>query len=145
MNPESIYHRSVESLGRANWITDSDQGAVTLLLAVSRLIDQAAGSDEPNLVGIASLVTKHLALMDALKLTPKSRESSTLQVTDEVDHSEQLQQDYLRITNSAPRKQTVKRANSRASSGGTGDTTRDATNALATVRSKPRATTKRPK
>jgi len=145
MNPESVFHKSVDSLGRANWITDSDQGAVTLLLAVARLIDQAAGADEPNLVGIASLVTKHLALMDALKLTPKSRESSTMQVSDEVDHAEQLQKDYLRVTNPAPRKRAAKKPEPRPASGRPGRQSRDSTNALAEVRPKPRATTKRAK
>jgi len=145
MNPDSLFYKSVESLGRATWITDSDQGAVTLLLAVSRLIDQAAGADDPNLVGIASLVTKHLALMDALKLTPKSRETSTSQALQEVDHGQQLQQDYLRVTNPAPTRDPVKRAKPRATSSGTSGKPRDPANAMATVRSKPRATTKQTK
>ena len=141
MNDLSIYAKTVDSLAATNWLSESDQGQVTLLLKLSLLLDHVLSS--PDLIKDApNLIARYSSIADSLKLTPKSRETTTGTTLESVDHGAKFYQDYLRVTDPASRNDAKPKPKPRTASKRTSAKPRDPVNALAGVRPKPSASTK---
>ena len=111
-----------------------DVGAIAVLLRLSELLDYCF--DAGDLANVPQLLQRHLALMDALKLTPKSR-AVTGQVSKETkDYGKEITERYLRLIPSASAKQTSSGAKSGNSGGGTGRKPRGSADGVAKTRPK---------
>ena len=113
-------------------VSASDLGAVATLLRLSQLLDDCF--DVADLDRIPALLQRHLALMESLKLTPKSRAVVGQPVKESTDYGKEITERYLRLIPSAPAKQTSKRPKSGTSGSGTSGKPRNATNGVAKKR-----------
>lgn len=104
-------------------LSSLDAGAVATLCRLSVLLD--AKFDTGDTADLAQLLARHANLMDALLLTPKSRNAGSSPVVQETDHGKEFSETYLRLIKSPvavkPRKRSVPRATGGAASGKRGD------------------------
>jgi hypothetical protein len=95
-----------------------DAGAVAVLYRLSMLLD--AKFDAGDTSDLAQLLARHANLMDALLLTPKSRNVASTPKIEDIDHGKDFAETYLRLIKTPDTKQPVKRAKPRATGGTTG-------------------------
>lgn len=94
-----------------DWVGPADTGAITTLLRLARLCDALFDAGEAK--DLAPLLGRLQSLMDALQLTPKSRQALT-QLDDKAKtDGKQFAADYLRLIQTPHRNDTAKRAKPR--------------------------------
>jgi len=98
-------------------LSGHDAGAVAVLYRLSMLLD--AKFDAGDTADLAQLIARHAGLMDALLLTPKSRNMTAAPKIEDIDHGKDFAETYLRLIKTPVTKQPRKRADT----GTTGSTT----------------------
>jgi hypothetical protein len=93
-----------------------DAGALAVLYRLSILID--VKFDTGDTADLSQLIARHVGLMDALLLTPKSRNVGSSPVVQEVDHGKEFSETYLRLV-SAPVAVKARKGSEPRSTGGT--------------------------
>ena len=112
-----------------------DAGAVAVLYRLSMLLD--AKFDAGDTSDLAQLLARHANLMDALLLTPKSRNVASTPKSEDIDHGKDFAETYLRLIKTPDTKQPRKRSNTGAAGGGTSRKRGDATDGVAKTRNGP--------
>ena len=113
-------------------LTPSDVGSLAVLYRLSVLLDHVFDAGDTR--DIAQLLARHANLMDALLLTPKSRNSSVAPKIEDIDHGKDFAETYLRLVKTPDRKPAVKRAKPRATGGGTSGKPKPAVDGVAKAR-----------
>jgi hypothetical protein len=111
-----------------------DVGAIATLVRLSELLDYCF--DSGNIDQLPQLLRQHAQLMDALKLTPKSRAVSGAPQPIGIDHGKDFAENYLRLVKAPDPKQPRERAKPRTASGATGRKPKSATDGVAKTRSR---------
>jgi len=113
-------------------LTPVDVAGMALLARLAKAIDVAF--DTGDLKDVPALVQRFTTLLDAYKLTPKSRNVVTTTTQEVADNGENFAKDYLRLIQTP----TAVKASGRKVAGTTGGRTsrkpRDASNGLAKAR-----------
>lgn len=118
------------------FVGTTDVGAVAVLLRLSSLLDSAF--DTGDVDSLPQLLQRHLALMDALKLTPKSR-AVVAPVSKEVkDYGKEITERYLRLIPTPAGEQTSKGPKPRNSGSGTSRKPRATVDGVAKARTRQR-------
>lgn len=132
-NDRSILHNvEIAVANNGGHLSAVDAGAVAVLYRLSVLLD--VKFDTGDTADLPQLIARHANLMDALLLTPKSRNIGVTPVVQDVDHGKDFSEAYLRLVTAPNPKQPVKRAKPRATGGSTGGKPKSATNGLAKAR-----------
>jgi hypothetical protein len=92
-----------------------DAGALAVLYRLSMLIDVKFDTGDTS--DLSQLIARHVGLMDALLLTPKSRNLGSSPVVQEVDHGKEFSETYLRLVSAPVAVKARKRAEPRSASG----------------------------
>ena len=109
-----------------------DAGAVSVLYRLSMLLD--AKFDAGDTADLAQLLARHANLMDALLLTPKSRNIGVTPKVEDIDHGKDFAETYLRLIKTPNPVEPVKRAKPRASGGSTSRKPKPASDGVAKAR-----------
>ena len=135
---ESSIKKNVEiALANSGGVFEpADVGAIASLLRLSELLDVCF--DTGDVDRLPQLLQRHLALMDALRLTPKSRNTATPLVKESKDYGKEITERYLRLIPSPVAEQTSQRAKPRSGGGGTGRKSGNTTNGVAKTRTRTR-------
>jgi len=112
-----------------------DAGAVAVLYRLSMLLD--AKFDAGDTADLAQLLARHANLMDALLLTPKSRNVASTPKIEDIDHGKDFAETYLRLIKTPPPVKPRKRADTGPAGGGTSRKRGNPTNGVAKTRSGP--------
>lgn len=117
-----------------NWLGSADTGAIAALLRLSRLIDQLFDMGETK--DLPALLARLTSLMDALQLTPKSRQDQDLTSKEDSQNGSDIQEAYLRIVGSKSKDQTGQGRKPGAASSSTGRSSRSTAAPVASKRPK---------
>ena len=109
-----------------------DAGALPVLYRLSILID--VKFDTGDTADLSQLIARHVGLMDALLLTPKSRNVGSSPVVQEVDHGKEFSETYLRLVSATPAVKARQRAKPRTTGGATGGKSELAVDGVAKAR-----------
>lgn len=112
-----------------------DAGAVAVLYRLSMLLD--AKFDAGDTADLAQLLARHANLMDALLLTPKSRNVASTPKIEDIDHGKDFAETYLRLIKTPPPVKPRKRADTGTAGGGTSRKRGNPTDGVAKTRSGP--------
>lgn len=133
MNEQSIVKNvQIAVANNGGHLSAVDSGALSLLYRLSVLLD--VKFDAGDTADLAQLIARHSQLMDALLLTPKSRNVGSSPVVQDIDHGKEFTETYLRLIKSPPAKQPRKRAVPRATGGTAGGKRRSTANGVAETR-----------
>ena len=133
MNDKSIVNNvQIAILNSGGSLTGHDAGAVAVLYRLSMLLD--AKFDAGDTADLAQLLARHANLMDALLLTPKSRNVASTPKIEDIDHGKDFAETYLRLIKTPDTKQPIKRAKPRATGGTTGGKPKPAVDGVAKAR-----------
>ena len=136
MNDQSILKNvQIAVANHGGSLSGHDAGAVAVLYRLSMLLD--AKFDAGDTADLAQLIARHAGLMDALLLTPKSRNMTAAPKIEDIDHGKDFAETYLRLIKTPVTKQPVKRAKPRTTSGGTGGKPKPAVDGVAKARNEP--------
>jgi hypothetical protein len=113
-------------------LTGHDAGAVAVLYRLSILLDVKFDAGDTS--DLAQLIARHAGLMDALLLTPKSRNVGLTPVVQETDHGKDFAETYLRLIKTPDTIKPVKRSKPRASGSATSGKPEPAVDGLAKAR-----------
>jgi hypothetical protein len=116
-------------------LSAADAGAVAVLYRLSVLLDVKFDTGDTS--DLAQLLARHANLMDALLLTPKSRNVASTPKIEDIDHGKDFAETYLRLIKTPDTKQPVKRAKPRATGGTTSRKPKPAVDGVAKTRNGP--------
>ena len=136
MNDLSVFENLKISLANnGEHLTPVDVAGMALLARLAKAIDKAF--DTGDVLEIVSLTHKFTALLDAYKLTPKSRNVVTTTKQEVIDNGENFAKDYLRlIQTEAPVKASGRKVTGTTGSGSSRKP-RTASNGVAKARNGP--------
>ena len=133
MNDQSIVNNvQIAVSNNGGHLGAVDAGAVAVLYRLSVLLDSKF--DAGDTADLAQLLARHANLMDALLLTPKSRNIGVTPVVEDKDHGKDFAETYLRLIKTPDTKQPVKRSKPRAVGVGTGGKPKPAVDGVAKAR-----------
>lgn len=136
MNDKNILNNvQIAILNSGGSLTGHDAGAVAVLYRLSMLLD--AKFDAGDTADLAQLLARHANLMDALLLTPKSRNVASTPKIEDIDHGKDFAETYLRLIKTPPPVKPRKRADTGTASGGTSRKRGNPTDGVAKARSGP--------
>ena len=136
MNDVSVFENlKIALTNNGEHLTPVDVAGMALLARLAKAIDTAF--DAGDLKDVPALVQRFTTLLDAYKLTPKSRNVVTTTTQEVADNGENFAKDYLRLIQTA----TPVKAGGRKVAGATGGRPsrkpRTAVNGVAKVRNEP--------
>jgi len=109
-----------------------DAGALSVLYRLSILID--VKFDTGDTADLSQLIARHVSLMDALLLTPKSRNVGSSSVVQEVDHGKEFSETYLRLVSAPVAVKARQRSKPRTTGGAAGGKSEPAVDGVAKAR-----------
>ena len=109
-----------------------DAGALAVLYRLSILID--VKFDTGDTADLSQLIARHVGLMDALLLTPKSRNVGSSPVVQEVDHGKEFSESYLRLVSTPIAVKARQRSKPRTTGGAAGGKPESAVDGVAKTR-----------
>ena len=112
-----------------------DAGAVAVLYRLSMLLD--VKFDTGDTADLAQLLARHANLMDALLLTPKSRNVASTPKIEDIDHGKDFAETYLRLIKTPVAVKPRKRSDSGSTGGRTGRKPKSALDGVAKARNGP--------
>ena len=121
-------------------LTPVDVAGMALLARLAKAIDTAF--DAGDLSDIPALVQRFTTLLDAYKLTPKSRNVVTTTTQEVVDNGENFAKDYLRLIQTETSVKTSSRKVAGTTGGGTSRKPRATSNGVAKARNGPGTSSK---
>ena len=138
MNEQSILNNvQIAVSNNGGHLSAVDAGGVAVLYRLSMLLD--AKFDAGDTADLAQLLARHANLMDALLLTPKSRNVASTPKTEDIDHGKDFAETYLRLIKTPDTKQPSKGAKPRSAGGATGGKRKPASDGVAKARTRPSA------
>ena len=136
MNERSIVNNvEIAVANNGGHLSAADAGAVAVLYRLSVLLDVKFDTGDTS--DLAQLLARHANLMDALLLTPKSRNVASTPKIEDIDHGKDFAETYLRLIKTPDTKQPVKRAKPRATGGTTSRKPKPAVDGVAKTRNGP--------
>jgi hypothetical protein len=109
-----------------------DAGALSVLYRLSILIDVKFDTGDTS--DLSQLIARHVGLMDALLLTPKSRNLNVTQAVQDTDHGKEFSETYLRLVSAPVAVKARKRSEPRSTGGTTGGKPKPAVDGVAKTR-----------